>query len=125
MKRIVIVEDNPMAANIYQATLQRQGFSVEIATDGELGVAAVIASPPDLVLLDLMLPRLDGAEVIRRIRATENLGDLPIIVLSNAFTPARLEALRAAGATRIESKANMSPKQLLMIVQQVLEARAK
>jgi CheY-like chemotaxis protein len=128
LKRIVIVEDNPMAANIYQATLQRQGFSVEVATDGERGVAAVIASPPDLLLLDLMLPKIDGAEVIRRIRATENFADLPIIVLSNSFTPARLDALRAAGATRIESKANMSPKQLLAIVQQVFdkaEPRAK
>jgi two-component system alkaline phosphatase synthesis response regulator PhoP len=125
LKRIVIVEDNPMAANIYQATLARQGFSVEVATDGEKGLAAVIASPPDLILLDMMLPKIDGAEFLRRIRATEGLAELPIIVLSNAFTPPRLDALREAGATRISTKASMSPKQLLTLVQEVLDAKAK
>ena len=118
LKRIVIIEDNAMAANIYQATLARQGFNVTVATDGELGLAAVIGSSPDIILLDLMLPKIDGVELLRRIRATENLANVPIIVVSNAFTPARLDSLREAGATRIVSKANMSPKQLLSIVQE-------
>jgi CheY-like chemotaxis protein len=119
VKRIVIIEDNAMAANIYLSTLSRQGFSVELATDGERGLAAVVGSKPDLILLDLMLPKIDGVELLRRIRATENLADVPIIVISNAFTPARLESLREAGATKIVSKANMSPKQLVSIVQEV------
>ena len=121
MNRILIVEDNAMAANIYQATLARQGFSVEVATDGELGLAAAAGSPPDLILLDLMLPKIDGVELLRQMRATENLANVPIIVISNAYTPARLESLRAAGASKIVSKANMSPKQLLSIVQEFAE----
>lgn len=120
LKRIVIIEDNAMAANIYQATLARQGFSVAVAADGELGLAAVVASPPDLILLDLMLPKIDGVELLRRIRATENLTNVPIIVISNAYTPARLESLREAGATKIVSKANMSPKQLVAMVEEFM-----
>ena len=120
LKRIVIIEDNAMAANIYQATLARQGFSVTVAADGELGLAAVVDSPPDLILLDLMLPKIDGVELLRRIRATDNLADVPIIVISNAYTPPRLESLREAGATKIVSKANMSPKQLVAIVQEFM-----
>ena len=120
MKRIVIIEDNAMAANIYQGALMRHGFSVEVAKDGELGLASVVGSPPDLVLLDLMLPKIDGAELLRRIRATESLIDLPVVVMSNSYTQARLDSLREAGASRIVSKANMSPKQLLAIVLEVL-----
>lgn len=121
MKRIVIIEDNATAASIYQATLTRQGFSVDVATDGEKGLAAVAGSPPDLILLDLMLPKIDGVELLRQMRAMENLANVPIIVISNAYTPARLESLQAAGASKIVSKANMSPKQLITIVQEFAE----
>jgi CheY-like chemotaxis protein len=120
LKRIVIIEDNAMAANIYQGTLVREGFSVEVATNGEAGLASVVGSPPDLVLLDLMLPKIDGVELLRRIRATEGLADLPVVVMSNSYTQARLDSLNEAGASRIVSKAKMSPKQLLAIVQEVL-----
>jgi DNA-binding response OmpR family regulator len=118
LKRIVIIEDNALAANIYQSTLSRQGFNVEVATDGERGLAAVVTQKPDLILLDLMLPKIDGVELLRRIRGTEHLAAVPIIVISNAFTPARLDSLREAGASKIVSKANMSPKQLLAMVQE-------
>ena len=97
------------------------GFSVEVATDGELGLAAVVGSPPDLILLDLMLPKIDGAELLRRIRATETLATVPIVVISNAYTPARLDSIREAGATKIVSKANMSPKQLVSIVGEFIQ----
>ena len=118
LKRILIIEDNATAANIYKATLARQGFSVDVATDGELGLAAVAGSPPDLILLDLMLPKIDGVELLRQMRAIETLAHVPIVVISNAYTPARLESLQAAGASKIVSKANMSPKQLISIVQE-------
>jgi CheY-like chemotaxis protein len=122
LKRIVIIEDNAMAASIYQGTLMREGFSVEVATNGETGLASVVGSPPDLVLLDLMLPKIDGVELLRRIRATEGLAGLPVVVMSNSYTQARLDSLNEAGASRIVSKAKMSPKQLLAIVQEVLAA---
>jgi DNA-binding response OmpR family regulator len=121
LKRIVIIEDNAAAANIYRGTLLREGFNVEVATDGELGLASVISSPPDLVLLDLMLPKIDGVELLRRIRATASLANLPVVVMSNSYTQARLDSLNEAGASRIISKAKLSPKQLLAIVQDVLE----
>lgn len=125
LKRIVIIEDNAMAANIYQATLQRQGFSVDVAADGEKGLASVTAARPDLVLMDLMLPKMDGVELLKRIRANEDLARIPIVVMSNAYTQPRLDALQGAGATKIVPKAKMSPKQLLEIVQEVLDAAEK
>lgn len=124
MKRIIVIEDNVMAANLYQTVLTREGYQVEVASDGEAGLAAIARSSPDLVLLDLMLPKVDGFEVLRRIRATPDLVGLPVIITSNAYTAPRLEELRQAGATQIVTKASMSPKELTRVVRLALEQLA-
>ena len=122
MKHIIIIEDNAMAANIYQAALRREGFRVDVATDGETGFGAIVRERPDLVLLDLMLPKVEGAEVLRRIRATPELATLPVVVTSNAYTTTRLDALWEAGATQIVTKASISPKDLARVVREALAA---
>ena len=121
MKRIIVIEDNVMAASLYQAALTREGYGVEVASDGEAGLAAIARAKPDLVLLDLMLPKVDGSEVLRRIRATPDLATVPVIITSNAYTAQRLEDLRQAGATQIMMKASLSPKELTRVVRQTLE----
>ena len=113
-----------MAAHLYQSVLTREGYQVEVASDGEAGLAAIARSSPDLVLLDLMLPKVDGFEVLRRIRATPDLVGLPVIITSNAYTAPRLEELRQAGATQIVTKASMSPKELTRVVRLALEQLA-
>lgn len=77
--RILVIEDEPDIASFIRRGLTYKGYDVEIAADGESGLAAVRERPPDLVLLDLMLPGIDGVEVCRRIRAG---ADVPIIVLT-------------------------------------------
>ncbi len=124
MKRILVIEDNAMAANLYQAALTRDGYRVEVATDGEAGLAAIARTSPDLVLLDLMLPKVDGFEVLRRIRATPDLAMLPVIITSNSYTAPRLEELRKAGATQIVTKVSLSPKDLTRVVRQAFEQLA-
>lgn len=124
MKRIIVIEDNTMAANLYQAALTRDGYRVEVAADGEAGLAAIARLPPDLVLLDLMLPKVDGFEVLRQIRATPGLAGLPVIITSNSYTAPRLEELRRAGATQIVTKVSMSPKELTRVVRQAFEQLA-
>ncbi len=121
MKRIIVIEDNVMAASLYQAALTREGYGVEVASDGEAGLAAIARAKPDLVLLDLMLPKVDGSEVLRRIRATPDLATVPVIITSNAYTAQRLVDLRQAGATQIMMKASLSPKELMRVVRQALE----
>jgi DNA-binding response OmpR family regulator len=66
--RVLVVDDEPMVREVLARYLERDGFSVETAEDGEQALAACDAAPPDIVLLDLMLPRIDGLEVFRRIR---------------------------------------------------------
>jgi two-component system phosphate regulon response regulator PhoB len=122
MKQIVIIEDNAIAASVYQAALTREGFKVEIATDGESGLGAIKRVRPDLVLLDLMLPKVEGAEVLRRIRSTPELANLPVVITSNAYTATRLDDLWKAGATQIVTKASISPKDLARVVRDALAA---
>jgi len=79
MQRILIIEDEAEIAGYLRRGLTFEGFTVEIAADGPAGLAAARENPPDLVVLDLMLPGLDGLEVARRIRA---VSEVPIIILT-------------------------------------------
>ncbi len=79
MPRILVVDDEPQIVDLLRSYLLRDGFDVEAASDGEAALAAVRRHRPDLVVLDLMLPRLDGREVCRRIRESERT---PIIMLT-------------------------------------------
>ena len=77
--RVLVVDDEPMVRDVLSRYLERSGFEVEAAADGERALAAFDARRPDLVLLDLMLPRVDGFEVFRRIRAR---ADSPVIMIT-------------------------------------------
>jgi DNA-binding response OmpR family regulator len=82
MPNILIVEDDPEAARILELSLKRERFNTIVALNGTQGLAAAQTQHPDLVLLDLMMPDIDGYEVCRRIRANPHTANLPIIVVS-------------------------------------------
>lgn len=122
MKRILIVDDNRMLANLYRSCLTAAGFSVETADDGEAGLAAARRTPPDLVLLDMMMPRMSGLEVLTALRGDDALRAVPVIVCSNSYTPGRMDQLWQAGATQVLVKANSTPKLILEAVRGALAA---
>ncbi len=78
-ERVLVVDDEPIVREVLSRYLARDGFAVDVAEDGEVALKAFEAAPPDLVLLDLMLPRLDGTEVFTRIRERSNI---PVIMLT-------------------------------------------
>jgi DNA-binding response OmpR family regulator len=120
MKRMLIIEDDQLVGSIYRHKFQSEGFQVELAADGEAGWKAVRTMRPDVVILDLMLPKLNGVEVLKRIRATPESRELPVIVLSNAYLGNLIQDAWQAGADNCLVKANCTPKQLLEIVQKAL-----
>jgi DNA-binding response OmpR family regulator len=115
-KRILIIEDNNVLATVYGSTLSQAGFQVSVANDGQTGLDQIAKFAPDLVVLDLMLPKVDGLEVLRRIRATEGNAALPVIVFSNSYTSDRTREVWNAGATQVLVKASCPPKQLVQVV---------
>ena len=79
MQRVLVVDDEPQIREVVQRYLSREGFQVATANDGEAALTAYHASKPDLVVLDLMLPKLDGLEVFKRLR---HLSSIPVIMLT-------------------------------------------
>jgi DNA-binding response OmpR family regulator len=122
MKRMLIVEDDQLVGSIYRHKFQSEGFEVEVASDGEAGWLAVRKMRPDVIILDLMLPKLNGVEVLKRIRASSEFQALPVIVLSNAYLSNLIQEAWRAGADHCLVKANCTPKQLLEVVQKTLGA---
>jgi DNA-binding response OmpR family regulator len=114
--RVLVVDDEPMVRDVLSRYLERSGFAVEAAADGERALAAFEARRPDLVLLDLMLPRVDGFEVFRQIRAQ---ADSPVIMITaRGQTTDRIAGLEI-GADDYVSKP-FSPAEVVARVRSVL-----
>jgi DNA-binding response OmpR family regulator len=116
MKKILIVEDDQIVANIYRNKFSVEGFQVEVALDGETGLETARAFRPDAVILDLMLPRMTGVELMKLIRAEIGLEKVPVIVFSNTYLTNMVQEAWKAGATKCLSKANCTPKQVIEAV---------
>jgi len=82
MSKILLVEDNEFNRDMLSRRLQRRGFEVVLAEDGETGIAAALSEKPDLILMDMDLPVLDGWEATRRLKADASLKSIPIIALT-------------------------------------------
>ncbi len=122
MKKVLMVEDDQVVSTVYRSKLKGEGFEVIIAVDGEEGVRVAREIKPDVMVLDLGLPKLDGIEVIKRLRAEEVHRNLPIIVLTNAYLSNRVKEAWAAGATRCVTKSECTPRVLVDIIQKVCQA---
>jgi CheY-like chemotaxis protein len=116
MKKILIIEDDKIVANIYGNKFRNEGFHVEFAVDGLSGLEMVSRVEPDLVMLDLMLPKLSGVEVIKGVRAQDKFRNLPIVVFSNSYLSNLVQEAWQAGATKCLSKADSTPKHLIDVI---------
>lgn len=121
MNRILIIEDDPLVANIYRNKLTVEGFQVEVAHDGEAGLKSIQSLRPDVVLLDLMLPKLTGVEILRAMRATPELSATPAIVFSSTYLTGMVQEAWKAGASKCLSKADCSPKVVIDAVRSLLK----
>jgi DNA-binding response OmpR family regulator len=101
---ILIIEDNQETARILELSLKREGYQIIIALDGLRGLELAQAQPPDLILLDLMLPGIDGFEVCRRLRANLATANLPILILSAKTQEADKQLAAQLGANNYLAK---------------------
>jgi CheY-like chemotaxis protein len=120
MKKVLIIEDNQIVANVYRNKLAVEGYEAEITTDGESGLKVMRKFKPDVIVLDLMLPQMNGVEVIKLIRSEMEFSKVPIIVFSNTYLTNLIQEAWKAGATKCLSKANCSPTEVLDVVRHTI-----
>ena len=104
MTRILYVEDNDDSVFMLHRRLTRAGFEITVATDGEQGIAMAINEKPDLIVMDLNLPVLDGWEATRRLKSHPETQHIPIIALSAHASAGHRERAVAAGCDEFEAK---------------------
>jgi two-component system phosphate regulon response regulator PhoB len=124
MSTILLAEDDPDILHMVAYKLRRAGFEVVETTDGHAALDACRREPPDLVLLDVRMPRMDGIAVCRELRAGPRTGDLPIVMLTARARDQDRELALAAGATDYVVKP-FSPRALVERVEAVLAREAQ
>jgi len=112
-KKILIVEDEEIMINLLQRKLGREGFEILIARDGEEGLKAMREKPPDLVLLDIIMPKMGGFEVMEEMQKDKELKKIPIIVISNSGQPVELDRAQRLGAKDWLIKTEFDPQEVV------------
>lgn len=97
-KRVLLAEDEPNIVVSLRFLLERAGFEVSVSSDGRQALDAALASPPDVLVLDVMLPELDGYEILRRLRADKRAEALPVLMLTAKGQKEDRETALACGA---------------------------
>jgi CheY-like chemotaxis protein len=110
--KVLLIEDDEFAAEMYRLRLVADGYSVVVGQDGEEGLRMATDESPDFIYLDLRLPRLDGFEVLERLRSDPATRHIPVIILSNYGEPELRERGLKLGALEFLVKADTTPAQL-------------
>ena len=124
MKRILLVDDEPQLLQVYGEGLRLKGFEVETAEDGLAAAQALRKAKPDAIVLDLMMPKLTGVDVLKFIRGQASLADVPVVVLSNAYLTDLARQAEAAGVDKAFMKCNCTPATLAETLESLLHAPA-
>lgn len=119
-KKILLIEDDPFLRNLMMIKLQKEGFNVSEAFDGEDGLAKASKIKPALVLLDLILPGIDGFEVLRQLKSNPALNSIPVIILSNLGSRTDIEKGVKMGAYDFMIKAHFTPEEIVEKIKNAL-----
>lgn len=121
MTKIVIIEDDPTISQMYRMKFEADGFDVRMAGNGLIGVDTVKSFQPDVILLDIQMPEMDGAEALEQIRADESSKETPVIVLTNLGEEEAPVEMRSLGIDSYIVKANYTPRQVVARVKEIVE----
>jgi len=121
--KILIIEDDQRINKVYTAKLSIEGIEVSTALDGEEGLRRIYNEKPDLILLDLMLPKKSGFEILKEIKKDEKIKDIPVLILSNLAQEKEIEEGLALGAQDYLVKTNYSIQQVMEKIKKALKGR--
>ncbi|MBI4086967.1 response regulator [Candidatus Kaiserbacteria bacterium] len=121
--KILIVEDDPFLSSITVSHLEEHGFFVSVATDGEQALSLIEKQIPDLVLLDIVMPGINGFEVLRRIKEDDRTKQVSVIMFSNLGQEHEIEDAKKMGADAFLVKAKFTPREVLEKVEHLLKEK--
>lgn len=110
--RILVIEDDKFLRRACDVSLRKRGFTVLTAVDGEEGVRQALSGSPDLILLDMLMPRLTGIETLEVLKREEKTRHIPVVILSNSSIEADVQRAKALGAVGYLVKASLSLREL-------------
>ncbi len=119
-KRIIIVEDDAVLRDVLSEKLEKNGYIVDRAEDGVIAMEKIRAVRPDMVLLDILMPRMGGIEVLEQLHADPLLKSIPVIVISNSGQPVEIKRAQELGAREFLVKAVFEPNEVLEKVRNIL-----
>lgn len=123
MPKILIVEDDPLISRMYQKMFTFEKFEVATAKNGQEGVEKATQQKPDAILLDVMMPELNGLEVLEKLKSQPETKNIPVIMLTNMSDAGDAEAFLEKGAVKYIVKSDYTPKQVADMVAEVLSPK--
>jgi CheY-like chemotaxis protein len=121
-RRVLLVEDDRFLRRACEISLRQRGYAVTTAANGEEALRNVRAEPPDLILLDLLMPKMTGIEVLKTLRAEEATREIRVLILSNSSREQDVEEIKTLGVSGYFVKADLSLQVLGDMVARLLEA---
>ena len=121
MQKILVIEDDTFLRELIVQKLLKEGYEIVEAVEGEDGIKKVTEENPDIILLDIILPGIDGFEVLKKIKADEKVKDIPVIILSNLGQQDDIDKGIKLGAKDYLIKAEFTPGEIVEKVRGVLE----
>lgn len=116
-KKILIVEDDFFIRDLYEIEARRAGYDVITAADGQEGVDTAKKVMPDLLLIDLMLPKMDGISIIKTLKALPEFANIPCLIITNLEDSTKEEEAKAAGAAAYMLKIRFTPEAVIQAIQ--------
>jgi CheY-like chemotaxis protein len=120
MKRVLIIDDDQFVLKVYQSKFESEGLRAEVAADPIGALTQVRANVPDLILLDLMLPGMNGVDLLKQIRTIPGAEGVPVLVFTHSYDSTLIEQAKLGGADVVLNKNNVSPNRLMEMVRHAL-----
>lgn len=121
--KILIVEDDRYISKMYQLKLSLDGFDVQVADNGRIGIEKVKEFRPDIILTDILMPEVDGFEVIKQVKADEELKEIPILIMSNLGQEDNIQKGLELGALGYIVKSQYTPSKVVEKIKEILAGK--
>lgn len=120
MKKIVFIDDDALIIKIYSTRLTADGYAVYAAENGRVGIDLIKKHNPDLIVLDIMMPHLDGFGVLEHTQSDTSMKDIPVIIFSNMSKQEEIDRAKKMGAKEFVIKADISPSDMIKKIKSYL-----